>query len=91
MNAMTDDTYLEWPFFEERHRELARRLEGWAAANIPRTHGADVDAQCRALVKSLGGAGWLRLDEVKPAGKRAMGGDDWANGLRGLGDVRLPS
>lgn len=37
------------------------------------------------------GAGWLRLDEVKPAGKRAMSGDDWANGLRGLGEVRLPS
>ncbi len=37
------------------------------------------------------GAGWLRLDEVKPAGKRAMSGEDWANGLRGLGEVRLPS
>ena len=38
------------------------------------------------------GAGWLRLDEVKPAGKRAMGGADWARGLRDLqaGD-RLPS
>jgi len=31
------------------------------------------------------GAGWLRLDEVKPAGKRAMRGADWARGLR---DVR---
>ena len=37
------------------------------------------------------GAGWLRLDEVRPAGRRAMSGDDWANGLRGLGEVRLPS
>lgn len=37
------------------------------------------------------GAGWLRLDEVRPAGKRAMSGDDWANGSRGLGEVRLPS
>ncbi|HEX4744610.1 MAG TPA: methionyl-tRNA formyltransferase [Candidatus Limnocylindria bacterium] len=37
------------------------------------------------------GAGWLRLDEVRPAGKRAMSGDDWANGLRALGEVRLPS
>lgn len=36
------------------------------------------------------GAGWLRLDEVRPAGKRAMSGDDWANGLRG-GDLRVPS
>lgn len=38
------------------------------------------------------GAGWLRLDEVRPAGKRAMGGADWARGLRDLGaDARLPS
>lgn len=36
------------------------------------------------------GAGWLRLDEVRPAGKRAMSGDDWANGLRGDG-FRVPS
>lgn len=28
------------------------------------------------------GAGWLRLDEVRPAGKRAMSGADWARGLR---------
>lgn len=39
-----------------------------------------------------GAAGWLRLDRVKPAGKRAMSGGDWARGLRGLGvEARLPS
>ena len=37
------------------------------------------------------GAGWLRLDEVKPAGKRAMSGAEWARGLRLDGDTRLPS
>jgi methionyl-tRNA formyltransferase len=38
------------------------------------------------------GAGWLRLDEVKPAGKRAMSGADWARGLRDLhADERVPS
>lgn len=37
------------------------------------------------------GAGWLRLDEVKPAGKRAMAGSEWARGLRDLGAARLPS
>ena len=36
------------------------------------------------------GAGWLRLDDVKPAGKRAMSGEDWARGLRGDG-LRVPS
>jgi methionyl-tRNA formyltransferase len=38
------------------------------------------------------GAGWLRLDEVKPAGKRAMSGAEWARGLRDLREgARLPS
>jgi methionyl-tRNA formyltransferase len=37
------------------------------------------------------GAGWLRLDEVKPAGKRAMSGADWARGLRGIEGATLPS
>ena len=37
------------------------------------------------------GAGWLRLDEVKPAGKRQMSGADWARGLRGSSEARLPS
>ncbi len=38
------------------------------------------------------GAGWLRLDDVKPAGKRAMTGSDWVRGLRDLdAEPRLPS
>jgi methionyl-tRNA formyltransferase len=37
------------------------------------------------------GAGWLRLDEVKPAGKRAMSGADWARGLHDMEGARLPS
>jgi methionyl-tRNA formyltransferase len=38
------------------------------------------------------GAGWLRLDEVRPAGKRGMGGAEWARGLRDLRpDERVPS
>lgn len=38
-----------------------------------------------------GGAGWLRLDEVRPAGKRTMSGADWARGVRGLEGARVPS
>jgi acyl-CoA dehydrogenase len=57
---MSDTTYLDWPFFEERHRELRTRLDGWSTANISQAHHADVDAECRGLVKALGGAGWLR-------------------------------
>jgi methionyl-tRNA formyltransferase len=36
-------------------------------------------------------AGWLRFDEVKPAGKRAMSGADWARGLHDVEGARLPS
>ena len=57
---MSDTTYLDWPFFEPRHAELARALDAWATENIPHGHGPDVDAECKALVKSLGEAGWLR-------------------------------
>ena len=37
------------------------------------------------------GAGWLRLEMVRPAGKRTMTGEDWARGLRGVAGARLPS
>jgi alkylation response protein AidB-like acyl-CoA dehydrogenase len=57
---MSDTRYLDWPFFEERHRRLARELDGWAAGNLPQSHGDDVDADCRALVAKLGAGGWLR-------------------------------
>lgn len=36
------------------------------------------------------GAGWLRLDLVRPAGKRTMTGQDWARGLR-VSIGRVPS
>ncbi|MGD7324980.1 hypothetical protein ACQCRS_25870, partial [Ralstonia pseudosolanacearum] len=57
---MSDLDYLQWPFFDDRHRGLAAELDAWAAEHIPHGHGADVDAECRALVRLLGQAGWLR-------------------------------
>ena len=56
---MSDRSFLNWPFFEDRHRDLALRLEAWAAANLPVDH-TDVDAACRGLVSALGEAGILR-------------------------------
>jgi acyl-CoA dehydrogenase len=56
---MADRTFLSWPFFEARHRDLADRVEAWCAANLPVDHG-DIDAACRELVRSLGEAGFLR-------------------------------
>lgn len=56
---MADQSFLGWPFFEDRHRALAAGLEAWCAAHLPVEH-TDVDVACRALVKDLGQAGWLR-------------------------------
>ena len=61
---MNDDRaalrHLAWPFFEERHRAMAVGLEAWCGEHLHAGHGADVDAECRALVKALGQGGWLR-------------------------------
>ena len=52
--------HLDWPFFEERHREFAAKVDAFAKssamANID--HG-DVDSACRKLVKALGEADLL--------------------------------
>ena len=56
---MADRSYLDWPFFEPRHRELAASLEAWCRANLPVDH-ADVNAACVSLVRMLGKSGWLR-------------------------------
>lgn len=56
-----DHQHLAWPFFDERHRDLASHLGAWSAAHLHGAgHDADVDAQCRSLVHDLGRAGWLR-------------------------------
>jgi len=50
------------PFFDERHRKLARDLSTWAIENLPTDEPEDqaaTDARCRELVTSLGQAGWL--------------------------------
>jgi alkylation response protein AidB-like acyl-CoA dehydrogenase len=50
---------LDWPFFAPYHRSLAGQLEAWAREHV-RPHHGDVDAACRALVRSLGEGGWLQ-------------------------------
>jgi acyl-CoA dehydrogenase len=57
---MADKTYLAWPFFDPRHAALEQELDAWAAQNVAGMHGKDVDDTCRALVRMLGEAGWLR-------------------------------
>ncbi|MEH3086664.1 MAG: acyl-CoA dehydrogenase family protein [Xylophilus ampelinus] len=97
---MPDTAHLDWPFFEPRHRELARALDAWAAEHVADVHGRDVDAACRALVRALGAAGWLRhavaADAAQPIDTRAIcliretlarhaGLADFAFAMQGLG------
>ena len=56
---MADQSYLNWPFLDDRHRDLSATLEVWCAAHLPVDH-HDVDAACRGLVAALGAGGWLR-------------------------------
>ena len=56
---MTD--WLDWPFFEPRHGELARNLEAWCRTTIHDAHPSNADIACRALVAELGKAGFLKL------------------------------
>ncbi len=56
---------LAWPFFEDRHRGFADTLAAWADATLPGLPHDDVDAACRARVRALGEAGFLR--SVVPA------------------------
>ena len=54
-------TWLDWPFFEPRHRALAAELDQWCADHLTDVHADDIDGACRALVRNLGAAGLLRL------------------------------
>jgi acyl-CoA dehydrogenase len=58
---MSDQSFLSWPFLEERHRVLAKELEDWCDATIHDAEAADADVAARALVTELGRAGFLKL------------------------------
>ncbi|MGB5214734.1 MAG: acyl-CoA dehydrogenase family protein [Anderseniella sp.] len=62
---MADTSFLSWPFFEDRHRDLAAALDQWCQDNLPVDH-SDVDAACKALVAKLGQDGWLEHSAIDP-------------------------
>lgn len=85
---MADRSFLDWPFFEDHHRALARDLDVWAERTLPTiiaedAHTDDLDGTCRALVTALGKAGWLRY--CVPA---AHGGVHEALDVRSLSLIR---
>jgi acyl-CoA dehydrogenase len=57
---MPDRSFLSWPFFEPKHRELADKLRSWCQEKLPEPTD-DIDADCRNLVGELGAAGFLKL------------------------------
>ena len=102
---MSDKSFLHWPFFEPRHRELADRLEVWAAQNLSGVEHDDTDKTCRSLVTALGRDGWLKftapaegdaekidvraLALIREILARHSGLADFAFAMQGLGRAHL--
>ncbi len=98
---MADKSFLDWPFFEPRHKELAAALDDWAGKTLGRIDHSDTDAACRALVSALGDGGWLNYAAIDPEKDTALdvralcliretlarhdGLADFAFGMQGLG------
>jgi len=96
---VTRSDWLDWPFFEPRHRQLEAELADWCAANIGDEHSGDTDSACRALVGKLGRAGFLKLcvaeggqapdvrslSVARSTLARASGLADFAFAMQGLG------
>jgi acyl-CoA dehydrogenase len=91
--------FLDWPFFDDSHRDLADRLERWCEANLTDSEPDDLDQACRDLVRALGDGGWLRhcvpdedgrldvrtLALIRETLARHSGLADFAFAMQGLG------
>ncbi len=58
-----DRSFLDWPFLEPCHKQLALDADAWARDALPELlvdEHDDLDGTCRKLVRALGEAGWLR-------------------------------
>jgi acyl-CoA dehydrogenase len=64
--------HLQWPFFDDQHRKLAREADAWAGANLGHSHGEDADAICKRLVQDLGCAGYLRHSATEKPDVRSI-------------------
>lgn len=63
---MPDRSFLDWPFFESRHRALPEALDSWAAKTFGDIDHSDTDTACRTLVGMLGRDGWLKYSAIDP-------------------------
>ena len=60
-----DTSFLNWPFFDDHHRQLSAHLEQWCEAHLPVDH-TDIDQACINLVQMLGSGGWLKHSAIDP-------------------------
>jgi len=71
---LPEQTYLNWPFLDESHRELARDFRVWADREIAPLSDEEpddeegLDALARELVKRLAAGGWLQYSVPAPWG-----------------------
>ena len=63
---MADRSFLDWPFFEERHAAFYDALDRWAGRNLADLDHSDLDGCCRAIAEKLGEADWLLHTAVDP-------------------------
>jgi acyl-CoA dehydrogenase len=59
---MADKSYLNWPFFDERHRVLVAELEAWIdeAPELNEPMAEDTDSHSKQFVRALAAGGWLK-------------------------------
>jgi acyl-CoA dehydrogenase len=59
---MPDKTFLDWPFFDARHRAWAAEVEAWAASHAEALSDEyDADGSVLRLARAMGEAGLLRM------------------------------
>ena len=63
---MPDRSFLDWPFFDDMHRERAAWLEDWASNNLQSVSHLDIDQTCRDLVAAMGRDGVLEHSAIDP-------------------------
>lgn len=67
---MPDKSFLQWPFFDDSHRQLAKNIDAWAGEHISYQHQDNIDECCRDLVTSLASDGWLKYCTADPANNK---------------------
>jgi len=101
---MADTSFLQWPFFDDKHRVLHAQLEQFAQAQLQSVDHSNVDDTCKSLVQSLGDAGLLEhtgisdrqplvdvrtLCLIRETLARHDGLADFAFAMQGLGTMAL--